>query len=126
MKKQNKIHVKRVISLQDSTLVLGKSSGNVLHELTEKECVACGIDLAISPEDIAEQKNVEFTEIKLNRKTADPPISRASRISPDSMLLRLFDLFVDPGFTIQLLGVLLLSRFWSIFGRSLCRVCKCI
>ncbi|MDY3712632.1 MAG: hypothetical protein SO044_09510 [Agathobaculum sp.] len=120
MKKQNKIHVKRVVSLQDSTLVLGKSSGNVLHELTEKECVACGIDLAASPEDIAEHKDVEFTEIKINRKTADPPISRASHISPhDSMLLLLLDLFVDPGFTIQLLGVLLLSRFWSIFWPEL-------
>lgn len=120
MKKATKIHVKRLVSLQGSTLVLGKGSGNVLHELTEKECVACGIDLAASPEDIAEHKDVEFTEIKINRKTADPPISRASHISPyDSMLLRLFDLFEDPGFTIQLLGVLLLSRFWSIFWPGL-------
>lgn len=116
MKKATKIHVKRVVSLQDSTLVLGKGSGNILHELTEKECVACGIDLAAPPEDIAEQKDVECIAVKLNRKTADPPISRASHISPhDSMLLLLLDLFADSGFTIQLLGVLLLSRFWSIF-----------
>lgn len=115
MKKQNKIHVKRVVSLQGSTLVLGKSSGNAVHELTEKEQAACGIDVADSPKDIAEQKDVEFTEIKLNRKTADPPIDKASyNTLSDSDLL--FSLFADLGFTIQLIAILLLSRCLSVFG----------
>ena len=120
MRPKNKVHVKLVVSLQGKALVLGKGAGTALHELTDKERAACGIDAIALPAGIAKQKDVEFTEIKLNRKTADPPISRAPHISPyDSMLLLLLDLFVDRGFTIQLLGVLLLSRFWSIFWPEL-------
>lgn len=115
MRPKNKVHVKLVVSLQGKALVLGKGAGTTLHELTDKERAACGIDAITLPAGIAEQKDVEFTEIKLNRKTADPPIDNASyNTLSDSDLL--FSLFADLGFTIQLIAILLLSRCLSVFG----------